>query len=148
ISGRGSNMKALLDASARGELPAVQWGVVLSNNPDAAGLDTARNANIETVVVDHRDFRGNRAGHDQAVADALVSRGIEAVVLAGYLRIVGSGLLGAFKGRMINIHPSLLPSFPGLDAQQQALDWGAKVSGCTVHFVDEGVDSGPIILQR
>ncbi|MEQ8821063.1 MAG: phosphoribosylglycinamide formyltransferase [Sumerlaeia bacterium] len=153
ISGRGSNLEALLKAKKRGQLEAAEFVLVVSNNPDAPGLERARERGIPTLVLDHRshrtpDDRLDRAGHEAAVVDALREAGADAVVLAGWMRIVGERLLAAFPGAIINIHPSLLPSFPGLHAQRQALDHGVKVTGCTVHFVDDGMDTGPIIVQR
>jgi phosphoribosylglycinamide formyltransferase 1 len=148
ISGRGSNLRALLEARRRGELPEADFALVLSNDPSARGLDVAAGHGVPTAVVDHRDFPRNRAGHDAAVRRELEARGVEAIVLAGYMRIVGTPLLERWPGAILNVHPALLPSFPGLHAQQQALDYGVRITGCTVHFVDAGTDTGPIVLQK
>ncbi|WP_447971187.1 phosphoribosylglycinamide formyltransferase [Nitrospira sp. M1] len=149
ISGRGSNLQSIIDAIESGELDA-RIAVVLSNKRDALGLQRAEKHGIKTVFVDPKPFKEQpnpREAYDQAMLDVLKEHGVELVILAGYMKIVTALLIEAYKDKMMNIHPSLLPSFPGLHAQQQALDWGAKVSGCTVHFVTEGVDEGPIILQ-
>ena len=146
ISGRGSNMAALVDAVQRGEIPDSEVTVVISDKRDAAGLEKARSRGIETVVVERKGR--SRGEHDIEIAAELHKRGVELVCLAGYMRLLSPGFVDTFPGRIINIHPSLLPAFPGLDAQKQAVDLGAKVTGCTVHFVDERLDSGPIILQR
>lgn len=148
ISGRGSNLEALLDARKRGELPRADFVLVLSNVAEARGLEIARAHDIPTCVVAHSAYRRDRAGHDRAVIDELRRGECEALILAGYMRIIGAEFVKAFPRGIINIHPSLLPSFPGLHAQKQAIEWGAKISGCTVHFVDEGMDNGPIILQK
>lgn len=145
ISGRGSNLQALIDAVQRGTLPA-RIRVVLSNRPGAGGLERARQAGIETVVLDHRTF-GSRDAFDTAVAEVLVQRGVELVCLAGFMRLIGRPLLEAFPGRILNIHPSLLPAFPGVDAQAQAIAHGVKVSGVTVHLVTGELDGGPIVAQ-
>ena len=146
ISGRGSNLQALIDAIGDGRLDAT-IAVVISNQSDAAGLDRARQAGIETLHVDHRAFR-SRDDHDRAVARELQVRNVGLVCLAGYMRLVGGPLLEAFPNAILNIHPSLLPSFPGVDAQRQAVDYGAKISGVTVHLVTAELDAGPIVLQR
>ncbi len=146
ISGRGSNLQAIIDAIADGRLNATV-AVVISNRPDAAGLDRARAAGIEAVCLMPNDY-GGRDGYERAIVDVLHTRDVGLVCLAGYLRIVGRPLLDAFEQRILNIHPSLLPSFPGLDAQRQAVDYGVRVSGATVHLVTAGLDDGPIILQR
>lgn len=148
ISGRGSNLGALLDAHGRGELTRAEFAVVLSNEPEAKGLALAAERGVPTAVVDHRPFRGDRAAHDAAVRRELESRGVEAIVLAGYMRVVGAPLLERWPNRIVNIHPALLPSFPGLHGARQAVEYGVRFSGCTVHFVDSGTDTGPIILQR
>jgi phosphoribosylglycinamide formyltransferase 1 len=147
-SGRGSNLEALLGAKVAGKLPHADFRLVLSNQPNAGALGIATSHGIPTAVVDHRAFRGDRQAHEKAIIDVLEQHHIELVVLAGYMRILTPVLLEAFAGRMINIHPSLLPSFPGVDAQGQALNYGVKIAGCTVHFVNEKTDGGPIILQR
>ena len=146
ISGRGSNLQALIDAVADGRLQAT-IAVVISNRADAAGLERARRAGIETLHIDHRAFR-SRADHDRAVARELQARNVGLVCLAGYMRLVGGPLLEAFPNAILNIHPSLLPSFPGVDAQRQAIEHGAKISGVTVHLVTAELDGGPIVLQR
>ena len=145
ISGRGSNLQALIDAIASGSLPA-RIGIVISNRAQAAGLQRAERAGIETLVLNHRDFP-DRASFDTAVASELRSRGVEIVCLAGFMRLIGPSLLDAFPQAILNIHPSLLPAFPGVDAQAQAIAHGVKVSGATVHFVTGELDAGPIILQ-
>ena len=145
ISGRGSNLQALIDAVVSGSLDA-RIAVVISNKADAAGLQRAQRAGIETLVLDHRNFADRRA-FDTAVAAELRTRGVELVCLAGFMRLIGPALLDAFPQAILNIHPSLLPAFPGVDAQAQALAHGVKVSGATVHFVTGELDAGPIILQ-
>jgi phosphoribosylglycinamide formyltransferase-1 len=146
ISGRGSNMVALVDAVRRGEIPDSRVCVVISDKRDAAGLEKARERGVETVVIERRGR--SREEHDAGIIDELQKQGVELVCLAGYMRLLSPGFVAAFPGRIFNIHPSLLPSFPGLDAQKQALEHGVKVSGCTVHFVDEQLDHGAIILQK
>ena len=145
ISGRGSNLQALIDASGAGEIPA-KIGVVISDKSDAQGLERARKHKIDTIHLNPKDFKDKNT-YELEIVKELKKRNVELVCLAGYMRIVGEVLLEHFQGKMINIHPSLLPSFPGLHAQKQALDHGARVSGATVHFVDEGCDTGPIIAQ-
>ncbi len=146
ISGRGSNLQALIDAVRDGRLHAT-IAVVISNRADAAGLARARQAGIEALCIDHRAFR-SRDEHDRAVARELQARDVGLVCLAGYMRLVGAPLLDAFPNAILNIHPSLLPAFPGVDAQRQALEHGAKVSGVTVHLVTAELDGGPIVIQR
>lgn len=146
ISGRGSNMVALVDAVKSGEIPASNVAVVISDKPQAAGLQKARERGIEALVIE-RNGR-SREEHDAQIVGELKKRGVELVCLAGYMRVLSPSFVQAFPNRIINIHPSLLPSFPGLDAQQQALDAGVEVTGCTVHYVDELLDHGPVILQR
>ncbi len=146
ISGRGSNMVALVDAVKSGEIPASEVAVVISDKRDAAGLEKARERGVDTVVVE-RNGR-TREEHDAEIVAVLNSYGVELVCLAGYMRLLSPGFIKAFPDRIVNIHPSLLPSFPGLNVQQQAIDHGVKVSGCTVHFVNEDLDAGPIILQK
>lgn len=145
ISGRGSNLQAILDAIASGQLKA-QVRVVISNRPDAAGLSRARLAGVPVQVIPHQDF-ASREAFDAALAEALRSAGVEWVVLAGFMRLLSPVFLNAFEDRVLNVHPSLLPAFPGVDAQAQALAYGVKLTGCTVHFVDGGMDSGPVIAQ-
>ena len=145
ISGRGSNLQALIGAIDERRL-AARIAVVISNRADAAGLDRARAAGIETLVVDHRAFP-NRDAFDRALASELAARQVSLVCLAGFMRLVGAPLLEAFPNRILNVHPSLLPAFPGVDAQHQALDHGVKIAGATVHFVTAELDGGPIVLQ-
>ena len=145
ISGRGSNLQALIDTIATGELDA-RIAVVISNKADAAGLDRARAAGIETLTISHRDY-GVRAGFDRAIASALLERGVNLVCLAGFMRLIGTPILEAFPNAILNIHPSLLPAFPGVDAQAQAIAYGVKVSGVSVHLVTGELDGGPIVLQ-
>lgn len=144
-SGEGTNLQALIDAWQRGEI-AGELVVVVANRPGAPALDRARAAGVDAVLLDHRGF-GSRAAFDDALAEALAARRVEVVVLAGFMRILSAGFVRRYRGRLVNVHPALLPAFPGLDAQQQALDAGVKLSGCTVHLVDEGVDTGPIVAQ-
>ena len=146
ISGRGSNLQALIDATRNGQLDA-SIVLVISNRPEAPGLDRARRAGIEAIVIDHRSWR-SRDEYDAAIAQALKARGAALVCLAGYMRLVGPVLLDAFPNAILNIHPSLLPAFPGMNAQHQAIEHGVKVSGVTVHVVTLELDGGPIILQR
>jgi phosphoribosylglycinamide formyltransferase-1 len=145
ISGRGSNLQAIIDAVSQGSLKAA-LAVVVSNRSDAPGLVRAREAGIEALYLSPEEHPGREA-YDLAVAEALLKRGVVLVCLAGYMRLVSAPLLDAFPNRVINIHPSLLPAFPGLHAQQQALDHGVRVSGATVHLVNGQLDAGPIILQ-
>jgi phosphoribosylglycinamide formyltransferase-1 len=145
ISGRGSNLQAILDAVAAGSLDATV-ALVVSNVADAVGLDRARAASVPTLVIDHRDFP-TRAAFDAALAAALRAHDVELVCLAGFMRLLGPAFIAAFPNAILNIHPSLLPAFPGLHAQRQALRHGAKVSGATVHLVDAELDAGPIVLQ-
>lgn len=145
ISGRGSNLQSIIDAIAQGRLAAT-IAVVISNKADAPGLRRAAAAGIEQLVIEPRAFP-DRVSYDAAVAEALRCRDVDLVCLAGYMRIVGAPLLDTFPARVLNIHPSLLPAFPGLDAQRQALQYGVKVSGATVHFVTPGLDDGPIVMQ-
>src|SRR5947208_12307474 len=146
ISGRGSNMVALADAVHGGRIPNAEVSVVVSDQANAAGLAKAKERGIETLVIERRGRTHEE--HDQEIVEALRARKIDLVCLAGYMRILSRGFIDAYRGRVLNIHPSLLPSFPGLDAQKQALEHGVKWTGCTVHFVDESLDGGPIILQR
>jgi phosphoribosylglycinamide formyltransferase-1 len=146
ISGRGSNMVALADAVASGEIPDSEVAVVISDQPDAPGLAKASERGVEAIVFEKNGRK--RAEHDAEIVAALKGRGVELVCLAGYMRLLSPDFVRAFPNRIVNIHPSLLPSFPGLGVQQQAVDYGVKLSGCTVHFVDEELDHGPIILQR
>ena len=150
ISGRGSNLMAILDAIQQGTLDATVK-VVVSNKAKAVGLELAKQRGIQAAFLDPKPFAQKdnpREAYDVAVGKVLKDYGVECVALAGYMRIVTPALIRMFPSKMVNIHPSLLPAFPGLDAQKQALEWGAKVSGCSVHFVTEGVDEGPIICQK
>jgi phosphoribosylglycinamide formyltransferase-1 len=144
ISGRGSNLQALIDAIAAGTLRAT-IAVVISNVATAPGLERARRAGIETVVLSHRG--STREAYDRALLDALQQRRVDLVCLAGFMRLLGPTFIAAFPDRILNIHPSLLPAFPGLDAQRQALDHGVKITGATVHIVNTELDAGPIVLQ-
>ena len=146
ISGRGSNLRAIVDATRDGRLNA-DVALVVSNRPDAKGLDFARNAGIDTVVIPHREY-ASREDFDAALVAALQSRGVRLVCLAGFMRRLGPAFLSAFPDAVLNIHPSLLPAFPGEQAVRQAVAHGVKVSGATVHFVTSDLDSGPIILQE
>ena len=146
ISGRGSNLQSIIAAVAAGDLNAT-IAVVVSNRPDADGLTRARDAGIEAAVLTPREH-ATRDEYDRAVVDVLRAREVGLVCLAGFMRLIGAPLLAAFPNRILNIHPSLLPAFPGLDAQRQALEHGVRVSGATVHVVTAELDGGPIILQR
>jgi phosphoribosylglycinamide formyltransferase-1 len=145
VSGRGSNLQALIDAARRGELGG-EVAVVVSNVEGALALQRAREAGIPAVVRDHRGKK--REDFDAEVVEILRAHDVEVVCLAGFMRLLSPVFLRAFPGRVLNIHPALLPAFPGLDAQRQAWEHGAKVSGATVHLVDEGLDSGPIVAQE
>jgi phosphoribosylglycinamide formyltransferase-1 len=146
VSGNGSNLQAILDAIASGALDA-RVRLVISNKPGVRALERAAGAGVTNVCISHKEY-ASRAAFDQALLDALRQRGVEWVVLAGFMRVLTPEFITAFHGRIVNIHPSLLPAFPGVAAQRQALDYGVKVSGCTVHLVDTGVDTGPILAQR
>lgn len=146
LSGRGSNFLAIQAAIERGEVPA-EIVLVVSNIAGAGGLAKARELGLPAVAIPHQGEPSRRA-HEEKVIAALRESGAEWVCLAGYMRLLSPALVGAFRQRILNIHPSLLPAFPGLDAQDQALAHGVKVAGCTVHLVDEGLDSGPIVVQR
>ena len=146
ISGRGSNLQAIIDAIREGRLDA-EIAAVMSNRADAAGLDLARDAGIETLCIGHRAF-SSRDEFDQALVRELRARRVDLVCLAGFMRLIGAPMLQAFPNAILNIHPSLLPAFPGVEAQRQALQHGVKVTGVTVHFVTPELDGGPIVLQR
>ena len=148
-SGRGSNLQAIIDAVEAGHVQA-NIVAVISNKKEAVALERARTHGLPDVFVDPKPFAGlpdSRAAYDRALLEILEKHQVELVLLAGYMKIVTAALVNAYANRMMNIHPSLLPSFPGLDVQKKAIDWGCKLAGCTVHFVTEGVDEGPIILQ-
>jgi len=142
-SGRGSNLQAIMEAIANGKLD-MELVLVLSDQPDARALDRARRAGVATEVL---PFTGDAEGYGEKLLRYLAPYSVDVIALAGFMRIVPPNFLRDFPGDIVNIHPSLLPAFPGLDAQEQAIDYGVRVSGCTVHFVDEGVDTGPVILQ-
>ncbi len=144
ISGRGSNFEAIADSIAAGKLPA-EIAVVISNRPDARGLETARRRGLNAVCIPSKGM--DRQQYDSMVVDELRKNQVDIVCLAGFMRLLSATMIRAFPNRILNIHPSLLPSFPGLDAQAQAVEHGVRVSGCTVHFVDEDLDAGPIIIQ-
>jgi len=144
-SGSGSNLQSIIDCCADGSL-AAEIAVVITNVPGAGALERAQRAGIPTRCIDHKTF-SDRQTFDREVVSALQNAGIELVVLAGFMRIIGDVFLDAYPQKIINIHPALLPAFPGLHVQKKALEYGAKFAGCTVHFVDGGVDTGPIIIQ-
>ncbi|MEI9938002.1 MAG: phosphoribosylglycinamide formyltransferase [Pseudomonadota bacterium] len=146
VSGVGSNLQAILDAISAGTLNA-RVKLVIANRPGAQALDRARAAGVRALTIPHQDF-ASREAFDRALVSALRAAEVNWIVLAGFMRVLTSEFLSAYEGRIINIHPSLLPAFPGVDATKQALDYGVKLTGCTVHFVDRGVDSGKIIAQR
>mgnify|MGYP001458649863 FL=1 len=148
-SGRGSNLQSVIDAIEAGQVQA-QIVAVISNKKDAVALERARKHGIKDLFVDPKPFAGrpdSREAYDRSLLEVLQQHNVELVLLAGYMKIVTAVLVNAYANRMMNIHPSLLPSFPGLDVQKKAVDWGCKLAGCTVHFVTEGVDEGPIIIQ-
>lgn len=147
ISGRGSNFMALHENIKKGIIRDAEISVVFSNKEDAKGLDYAKKENIEVIVIPSKDYN-NRQEYDKKIVEALKPYNIDLICLAGYMRIVTPELIKAYENKIINIHPALLPSFKGLHAQKQALEYGVKYSGCTVHFVDDGMDSGAIILQK
>lgn len=146
LSGRGSNFVALHEAIERGDLPAV-ISVVVSNVAEAPGLEKAERRGLSSLAIPHEDF-ADRGSHEQEILEVLRRMGVDWVCLAGYMRLLSPPFVRAWPRRIVNIHPSLLPAFPGLEAPHQAIEHGVKVSGCTVHLVDEGLDSGPIVLQR
>jgi phosphoribosylglycinamide formyltransferase-1 len=145
ISGNGSNLQSIIDHIENGSLPAV-IKIVISNNPNAFGIVRAEKHNIAVSVLESADYK-TKEDFDQKLIEILKENDVDLVALAGFMRILTPTFLRAFPQRVMNIHPALLPSFPGLHAQKQAFDYGVKISGCTVHFVDEGVDTGPIIIQ-
>lgn len=144
-SGRGSNFQAIIDSITSGFLKA-RIALLVTDNPKAYAIERAKNHNIEVLVTRPREFP-DKDSYYLHIAKELKSRGVELVILAGFMRVVGRALIKEFPNKIMNIHPALLPSFPGLHGQKQAVDYGVKISGCTVHFVDEGVDTGPIIIQ-
>lgn len=144
-SGRGSNLQSIIDAGNRGAIPA-EVKVVISDQENAYALERAKKHGIAAHFVNIKEY-ANKSAYEAVIVELLKQYGVELVCLAGYMRLVGTTMLKAYPQRIMNIHPSLLPSFPGLNAHSQALDYGVKVSGCTVHFVDNGMDTGPIILQ-
>jgi phosphoribosylglycinamide formyltransferase-1 len=145
LSGRGSNFEALAGSVAAGRIPNAEIAIALSNREDARGIEKARAFGIEARVISSRGLE--REAYDKLVIAALQEKRVDLVCLAGYMRLLSPQFVAAFRNRILNIHPSLLPAFPGLEAQRQALEHGAKFSGCTVHFVDENLDAGPIVLQ-
>lgn len=146
ISGRGSNMVALADAVAEGRIQGAEIALVISDQPSARGLERARERGLKALLIERRGR--SRVEHDREIAAALVEHRVDLICLAGYMRLLSAEFIETFRGRVLNIHPSLLPAFPGLDAQRQALEYGVRWTGCTVHFVDEQLDAGPIILQQ
>ncbi len=146
ISGRGSNMTAIIEAVQSGQIPDSEVAVMISDKPRAEGLEKAKARGVETIVITRN--KRTREEHDAEIITELQKRNVELVCLAGYMRLLSKEFVRAFPNKIVNIHPSLLPSFPGLDAQKQAIDYGVKISGCTVHFVDEDLDHGAIILQK
>jgi phosphoribosylglycinamide formyltransferase-1 len=150
ISGRGSNMEYILKAIKKKKIP-IKAAVVISNKPDAAGLKIAQKMGVPTEVVQSKGFEGSRADYDKKIISVLTKYGVTQknglVCLAGFMRIISPEFVKKYKNKILNIHPALLPAFPGLDSQKQALDYGVKFTGCTVHFVDSGMDTGPIIIQ-
>jgi phosphoribosylglycinamide formyltransferase-1 len=145
-SGRGSNFQAVIEAIQKGKIPATCVALI-TDNPDAYAIERAKNAGIPATIIDYSSFP-SREMYECALLSAMQQVNVDLFVLAGYMRILGNSIVRSFSGKIMNIHPALLPSFTGLHAQRQALNYGVKVSGCTVHFVDESLDCGPIILQR
>ncbi len=145
LSGRGSNFEALADSVSAGQIPNAEIAIVISNMPSALGLERARARNISARAIPSKGLQ--REAYDRQVVAVLLEHKVDLICLAGYMRLLSPYFIAAFPQRILNIHPSLLPSFPGLESQKQALDYGVKFAGCTVHFVDENLDAGPIILQ-
>ena len=145
VSGSGSNLQSIIDSIERGLLDA-DINVVISNNPDAYALIRAKKHNIASVIIKHTDFE-TRENCDQKIIDVLKAYSVELVVMAGFMRILSPLFLNAFPMKILNIHPAILPAFPGINAQKRAAEYGVKFSGCSVHFADEGIDSGPVIIQ-
>lgn len=146
LSGRGSNFRAIFDAIQSGFIKNAKIEVVISNKADAQGLKFAKDNNLNAIFLNPKDFF-SRSEYDRKLVEILKNYSVDLVCLAGFMRIVGEEVVNAFENKILNIHPSLLPSFPGLNAQRQALEYGVKITGCTVHFVDTKVDHGPIVLQ-
>src|ERR1700687_1737835 len=146
LSGRGSNFVAIADSNAAGRIPDARIAVVISNRADAPGLETARQRGLNAIVISSKDKP--REEHDREVVSALLDRKVDLICLAGYMRLLSPWFVQQFPAKILNIHPSLLPAFPGLEAQQQAFAYGVRVSGCTVHFVDEELDHGAILVQK
>lgn len=151
VSGSGSNLQSIINSIKRGEIMGASIKVVISNKPDAYALERAKKENIPTEYIDSKPYKGRREEYDQLLIGKLLEYGVTPenglVIMAGYLRIISSMFIKKYSKRIINIHPSLLPAFTGLEAQRQALEYGVKITGCTVHFADEGLDTGPIIIQ-
>ena len=145
-SGRGTNLQAIIDAIKARKIDG-KIKIVISDNPKAYALKRAQDNQIDTMVFPYKQYKSKRE-YEQEILNCLITNNIELITLAGYMRLLGSRIIKEYRHRIINIHPALLPSFPGLHAQRQAIEYGVKVSGCTVHFVDEGMDTGPIILQK
>ena len=145
LSGRGSNFVALADSVAAGRIPDTEIAIVVSNREGAAGIDKAKDRGIPTRVIPSKGLE--REPYDRQVVAVLHQHGVDLICLAGYMRLLSPYFVASFPNRILNIHPSLLPSFPGLESQRQALEYGVKIAGCTVHFVDENLDAGPIVLQ-
>jgi phosphoribosylglycinamide formyltransferase-1 len=147
ISGRGSNLKAILEAEKKGLLGTARVKIIISNNPSAQGLNYAQEYEKESQIIDDKNYKSKKK-FEEDLASIILKNEIDIIVLAGFMKILSRNFVNQFENKIINIHPSLLPSFPGLKAQKQALDYGVKVTGCTVHFVTENVDMGPVILQK
>jgi len=145
LSGRGSNFEAIADAVAAGKIPGAEIAIVVSNREGAPGIDKARTRGLDAVVIPSKGKQ--REEYDREVVTVLKEKKVDLVCLAGFMRLLSPYFVSEFRQRILNIHPALLPAFPGLEAQKQALEWGVKFSGCTVHFVDEHLDAGPIVLQ-
>jgi len=145
-SGRGTNLQAIIDAIKVGKIDG-KIKIVISDNPEAYALKRAQDNQIDTMVFPYKQYN-NKKEYEQELLNCLITNHIDLITLAGYMRLLGSRIIKEYRYRIINIHPALLPSFPGLHAQRQAIEYGVKVSGCTAHFVDEGMDTGPIILQK
>ena len=146
VSGNGSNFQAIVDAIEAGRISNARIACLISNKADAFALERAKKHAIKTIVLDHKEYP-NRQAYDTAMVELLRQHGVQLVILAGFMRLLSPVMIDAFPNAIMNIHPALLPAFPGLDAQQQAFDYGVRYTGCTVHFVDSGTDTGPIILQ-